>query len=80
MGHFITTDTVTSGMFRATGEVDEVKYAAYVTKQTAQIKRYRDKGRRDFANLTDAECESMTVSVCSMYRHQFNIYAPAEPR
>lgn len=76
----IITDTVTSGFFRATGKVDEVKYDAYVAKETRQIKRYRDKGRRDFAGLTDTECESMALSVCSMYRHQFNIYAPAEPR
>lgn len=79
MGHFIV-DTVSSSLHRATGKVDEVKYAAYVTKQTAQIKRYRDKGRRDFASLTDAECVDMAAKLCSMYRHQFNIYAPAEPR
>lgn len=73
----MTTDTVTSQRYQHTAQVDEAAYSAFVANEARAIRRRRDRGNTLFAGLTDPECADMAASVCSSYRHQFRVLAPA---
>jgi hypothetical protein len=76
MGGFVSAADVVATKRFTQGAIDETAYGAFVARQVKSTKRQRDKGRRDFAGLTDAECVEMAESYCRMYRHQFRVLVP----
>jgi len=63
----------TSGLLRATGEHDEVKYAAFVARETKATMKLRDRGHRDFKNLSDADCVRCAEKYCAVRRSTYRI-------
>lgn len=49
------------------GKIDPEKVAKFKAQQLKSILRSRDKGHRDFRDMTDAQCEQMAENLTRMW-------------
>lgn len=78
------TTVVTSGLLRATDEIDQIRFDLFVAASIKSNLRARnkadDRGRGLWFGKTDEECIAAAVAYCECYKHQFRIFVPVNPQ